>query len=104
MTGGYPLHSPAPWLTLTHKPRHSPRGLPVLLAQWGQEIVLVDSAGVIVTGLSTLGAAAETFLSICGPPRYSEIRLNFAQAVQGVETWTRLPDPKGSNGECNGKP
>jgi FHS family L-fucose permease-like MFS transporter len=25
-----------------------------------------------------------SFLSICGPPRYSEIRLNLAQAVQGV--------------------
>jgi MFS transporter, FHS family, L-fucose permease len=24
------------------------------------------------------------FLSICGPPKYSEIRLNLAQAVQGV--------------------
>ncbi|KAL4920598.1 major facilitator superfamily domain-containing protein [Aspergillus aurantiobrunneus] len=27
------------------------------------------------------------FLSICGPPRYSEIRLNLAQAVQGVGTF-----------------
>lgn len=25
-----------------------------------------------------------SFLAICGPPRYSEIRLNLAQAVQGV--------------------
>jgi fucose permease len=24
------------------------------------------------------------FLSICGPPKYSEIHLNLAQAVQGV--------------------
>jgi FHS family L-fucose permease-like MFS transporter len=27
---------------------------------------------------------ADPFLSICGPPRYSEIRLNLAQAVQAV--------------------
>ena len=28
-----------------------------------------------------------SFLSICGPPKYSEIRLNLAQAVQGVGTF-----------------
>lgn len=27
------------------------------------------------------------FLSICGPPKYSEIRLNLGQAVQGVGTF-----------------
>lgn len=35
-------------------------------------------------GLATLETAADPFLSICGPPRYSEIRLNLAQAVQGA--------------------
>jgi len=39
---------------------------------------------VVGAGLSTLETAADPFLSICGPPRYSEIRLNLAQAVQGV--------------------
>ncbi|KUI58240.1 Glucose/galactose transporter [Cytospora mali] len=39
---------------------------------------------VVGMGLSTLETAADPFLSICGPPRYSEIRLNLAQAVQGV--------------------
>ncbi|KAL9112331.1 MAG: hypothetical protein Q9227_003449 [Pyrenula ochraceoflavens] len=39
---------------------------------------------VVGTGLSTLETAADPFLAICGPPRYSEIRLNLAQAVQGV--------------------
>ncbi|KAK3942065.1 putative l-fucose permease [Diplogelasinospora grovesii] len=39
---------------------------------------------VVGSGLSTLETAADPFLSICGPPRYSEIRLNLAQAVQGV--------------------
>jgi FHS family L-fucose permease-like MFS transporter len=31
---------------------------------------------VVGAGLSTLETAADPFLSICGPPRYSEIRLN----------------------------
>lgn len=39
---------------------------------------------VVGTGLSTLETAADPFLAICGPPRYSEIRLNLAQAFQGV--------------------
>jgi len=39
---------------------------------------------VVGAGLSILETAADPFLSICGPPRYSEIRLNLALAVQGV--------------------
>ncbi|KAH8687160.1 major facilitator superfamily domain-containing protein [Tricladium varicosporioides] len=39
---------------------------------------------VVGAGLSTLETAADPFLAICGPPRYSEIRLNLAQAVQAV--------------------
>ncbi|KHJ35437.1 putative l-fucose permease glucose galactose transporter [Erysiphe necator] len=39
---------------------------------------------VVGMGLSTLETAADPFLAICGPPRYSEIRLNLAQAVQAV--------------------
>ncbi|KAH8646861.1 L-fucose permease Glucose/galactose transporter [Xylariales sp. PMI_506] len=39
---------------------------------------------VVGAGLSTLETAADPFLAICGPPRYSEIRLNLAQAVQGI--------------------
>ncbi len=39
---------------------------------------------VVGSGLSTLETAADPFLAICGPPRYSEIRLNLAQAIQGV--------------------
>ncbi|OJJ61743.1 hypothetical protein ASPSYDRAFT_145428 [Aspergillus sydowii CBS 593.65] len=42
---------------------------------------------VVGAGLSTLETAADPFLAICGPPRYSEIRLNLAQAVQGVGTF-----------------
>ncbi|KAF2498117.1 glucose/galactose transporter [Lophium mytilinum] len=39
---------------------------------------------VVGAGLSTLETGADNFLSICGPPRYSEIRLNIAQGVQGI--------------------
>ncbi|KAJ5728346.1 hypothetical protein N7493_004676 [Penicillium malachiteum] len=42
---------------------------------------------VVGAGLPTLETAADPFLSICGPPRYSEIRLNLGQAVQGVGTF-----------------
>ncbi len=33
---------------------------------------------IVGAGLSTLETGADNFLSICGPPRYSEIRLNLA--------------------------
>ncbi|EED19173.1 L-fucose-proton symporter, putative [Talaromyces stipitatus ATCC 10500] len=39
---------------------------------------------VVGAGLSTLETAAQPFLALCGPPRYSEIRLNLGQGVQGV--------------------
>ncbi|PGH13520.1 hypothetical protein AJ80_06270 [Polytolypa hystricis UAMH7299] len=42
---------------------------------------------VVGAGLSTLETAADPFLAICGPPRYSEVRLNLAQSVQGVGTF-----------------
>ena len=39
---------------------------------------------VVGAGLSTLETGADNFLAICGTPRYSEIRLNLAQGIQGV--------------------
>ena len=39
---------------------------------------------VVGAGLSTLETGADNFLAICGPPRYSEIRLNLAQGIQGI--------------------
>lgn len=39
---------------------------------------------VVGAGLSILETAADSFLLIYGPPRYSEICLNLAQAVQGT--------------------
>ncbi|KAM0285445.1 hypothetical protein ACHAQH_001392 [Verticillium albo-atrum] len=39
---------------------------------------------VVGCGLSTLETAANPFLAVCGPPKYSEVRLNLAQGVQGT--------------------
>ncbi|KAL5041150.1 hypothetical protein BDW71DRAFT_212410 [Aspergillus fruticulosus] len=73
-------------------PRHSRGRLPALLAQWGQEIVWgILREHVVGAGLSPLETAAKPFFSICCPPRYSEIRLNFAQDVQGVGTFVAAP-------------
>lgn len=44
---------------------------------------------VVGAGLSTLETGADNFLAICGPPRYSEIRLNLAQGIQGVGKYHR---------------
>jgi FHS family L-fucose permease-like MFS transporter len=41
---------------------------------------------IIGSGLGTLETAANPYLAVCGPPKYSEIRLNIAQAVQGTGT------------------
>lgn len=36
------------------------------------------------SGLGSLETAANPYLAVCGPPRYSEIRINFAQAFNGI--------------------
>ncbi|KAI5776321.1 major facilitator superfamily domain-containing protein [Geopyxis carbonaria] len=41
---------------------------------------------IIGSGLGTLESAANPYLAVCGPPKYSEMRLNFAQAVQAIGT------------------
>ena len=41
---------------------------------------------VIGSGLGSLETAANPYLAVCGPPRYSEIRINFAQAFNGIGT------------------
>ncbi|KAH8153025.1 uncharacterized protein LAJ45_02612 [Morchella importuna] len=41
---------------------------------------------IIGSGLGTLESAANPYLAVCGPPKYSEMRLNLAQAVQAVGT------------------
>ncbi|PVI05620.1 MFS general substrate transporter [Periconia macrospinosa] len=41
---------------------------------------------VIGNGLGSLETAANPYLTVCGPPRYAEIRINVAQAFNGIGT------------------
>ncbi|EZF92855.1 hypothetical protein H113_06304 [Trichophyton rubrum MR1459] len=41
---------------------------------------------VIGSGLGSLETAANPYLSVCGPPKYAEIRINFAQAFNAIGT------------------
>lgn len=41
---------------------------------------------IVGCGLSTLETAANPYIAVCGPPKYMEMRVNLAQAVQGVGT------------------
>ena len=41
---------------------------------------------IVGLGLSTLEVAANPFIALCGPPEYSETRLNISQGVQAIGT------------------
>lgn len=41
---------------------------------------------IIGNGLGSLETAANPYITVCGPPRYAEIRINFSQAFNGVGT------------------
>ena len=41
---------------------------------------------IVGSGLSTLETAANPYIAVCGPPRYSEIRLNLSQSFQAIGT------------------
>ncbi|PKY04029.1 MFS general substrate transporter [Aspergillus campestris IBT 28561] len=41
---------------------------------------------VIGSGLGSLETAANPYLAVCGPPKYAEIRINIAQAFNGIGT------------------
>ncbi|KAJ8109595.1 hypothetical protein OPT61_g7348 [Boeremia exigua] len=41
---------------------------------------------VIGNGLGSLETAANPYLAVCGPPKYSELRINLAQAFNGIGT------------------
>ncbi|PLN84213.1 MFS general substrate transporter [Aspergillus taichungensis] len=41
---------------------------------------------VIGSGLGSLETAANPYLAVCGPPKYAEIRVNLAQAFNGIGT------------------
>lgn len=38
---------------------------------------------IIGNGLGSLETAANPYITVCGPPKYSEIRINFSQAFNG---------------------
>lgn len=41
---------------------------------------------IIGNGLGSLETAANPYITVCGPPKYSEIRINLSQAFNGVGT------------------
>ncbi|KAH3221434.1 hypothetical protein KXV86_007680 [Aspergillus fumigatus] len=41
---------------------------------------------VIGSGLGSLETAANPYLAVCGPPKYAELRINLAQAFNGIGT------------------
>ena len=41
---------------------------------------------IIGLGVATLETAGNPFISLCGPPEYAEVRLNFSQGVQAIGT------------------
>lgn len=46
----------------------------------------VGSMFIVGSGLSTLETSANPFIATCGPPRYSEFRLNLSQSFQAIGT------------------
>ncbi|KAI1438927.1 MFS general substrate transporter [Xylaria sp. CBS 124048] len=41
---------------------------------------------IVGSGLGSLETAANPYITVCGPPKYSEIRINFSQAFNGIGT------------------
>lgn len=41
---------------------------------------------IIGNGLGALETAANPYITVCGPPRYSELRINLSQAFNGIGT------------------
>jgi FHS family L-fucose permease-like MFS transporter len=44
----------------------------------------VGAMFIVGSGLSTLETSANPFIATCGPPRYSELRLNLSQSFQAI--------------------
>ena len=44
----------------------------------------VGSMFIVGSGLSTLETSANPYIATCGPPRYSELRLNLSQSFQAI--------------------
>ena len=41
---------------------------------------------IIGNGLGSLETAANPYITVCGPSKYSELRINFSQAFNGIGT------------------
>ena len=41
---------------------------------------------IIGNGLGSLETAANPYITVCGPPRYAELRINISQAFNGIGT------------------
>lgn len=41
---------------------------------------------IIGNGLGSLETAANPYITVCGPPRYAEVRINISQAFNGIGT------------------
>ncbi|KAI0163445.1 major facilitator superfamily domain-containing protein [Pestalotiopsis sp. NC0098] len=41
---------------------------------------------IVGNGLGSLETAANPYITVCGPPKYAEIRINFSQAFNGIGT------------------
>ena len=41
---------------------------------------------IIGNGLGSLETAANPYITVCGPPKYSEFRINLSQAFNGIGT------------------
>jgi FHS family L-fucose permease-like MFS transporter len=50
----------------------------------------VVSMLIVGSGLSTLETAANPYIATCGPPKYSELRLNLSQSFQAIGTYSHL--------------
>ncbi|KAI9733299.1 MAG: hypothetical protein M1834_003383 [Cirrosporium novae-zelandiae] len=46
----------------------------------------VGAMFIVGSGLSTLETSANPYIAVCGPPKYSEMRLNLSQAFQAIGT------------------
>lgn len=52
---------------------------------------------IIGSGLGSLETAANPYLAVCGPPRYAEIRINFAQAFNAVSSFADIAEQTTEN-------
>lgn len=50
------------------------------------DVCIIGATFIIGSGLGTLETAANPYMAVTGPPKYAELRINIAQAIQAVGT------------------